>query len=520
MIGKKGFLLLDRTRTDADGRGFWRLAWAEGATHLHKLLALLFVLWLAACAPQPARAPATKLLELKDCQLSAPGVGAQKEARCGRLEVFEDRAAGAGRKISLNVAVIPAVSRSPAEDAVFLLAGGPGEAATESFLALASAFDRIHQKRDIVLVDQRGTGDSHPLDCPADEQTADSEADDPQAMQKMARRCLDQLEGDPRLYTTAIAMDDLDEVREALGYAQINLYGASYGTRAALAYARQHPQHVRTMILDGAAPPNWEVGPAAAADGQRALELLFERCAADPDCQAAYPHLAEEFAGLLAKVRAAPVEVRLEHPVSGEMITYTMSAEVFGSALHALSYTPETAALLPLMIHQGYAQEDLRKLAAASLNNSGVIASSLSNGMRFAVMCAEDVPFYPAAGEESGYLGSFVPDTFREICETWPQGAIPAGFKDAVVSDAPTLILSGGADPVTPPANGELAARTLANSVHVVLPGMGHVNIFRGCIPNIAAKFIEQGSLKGLDTTCAQAIGPLPVFTSPNGPPP
>jgi pimeloyl-ACP methyl ester carboxylesterase len=501
-----------------DGQNFHR----QGVRRICMALILAALLWLAGCAARPAQTPQGPELALKDCQLSAPGVGAQKEARCGKLEVFEDRQAGAGRRIELNVAVIPAVSRSPAPDPIFFLAGGPGEAATEAFLPLLSAFERIHQKRDIVLVDQRGTGGSHPLECDTDtEETGDGQ-DDPEAAKKMAGACLEKLDANPRLYTTAIAMDDLDDVRQALGYAQINLYGASYGTRAALAYLRQHPQHVRAVILDGVAPPNWTLGPDAAADGQQALQALFDRCAAQAACQTAFPDLPQEFAGLLAQLEAQPAVVALEHPVSGEPVTYTMSAETFGSIIHSLSYVPETAALLPLMIHQGYAQGDLRRLAAASLSNSQAMGESLSNGMRFSVICAEDVPFYPAASEApaAGYLGSFVPDTFREICQAWPRGDIPAGFKDAVASDAPVLILSGGADPVTPPENGELAARALPNSRHVVLDGMGHVNIFRGCLPGLAADFIEQGSAAGLDLSCAQAIQPLPVFTNPNGPPP
>lgn len=439
------------------------------------------------------------------------------DARCGKLEVFEDRQANNGRKISLNIAVIPAISRNPAPDPLFFIAGGPGEAATESYLIIYSAFNRLNQKRDIVLVDQRGTGGSHPLEC-AMESEGESGAEDD--MQAVVTTCVNSLDADLRFYTTEIAMQDLDDVRAALGYPQINLYGASYGTRAALEYLRQFPDKARTVILDGVAPPNWVLGPSTAGDGQRALESIFSRCQQETACSQAFPNVASEFDALVAQLDQTPVEVELDHPMTGDPTSFTLDRNTFTNAVHLLSYASESAVLLPLLIHTTYEQEDFRLFAAMALTTFSNMEQSISNGMRFSVLCAEDIPFYPDNPDTQGYLGDFVVSTFREICTYWPTQPVSPEFHQAVVSDAPVLLLSGEADPATPPSNGELAAQTLSNSQHWVVPGMGHINIFRGCIPNLATDFIDKASFAGIDSACIQDIASMPLFVNFNGPVP
>jgi pimeloyl-ACP methyl ester carboxylesterase len=312
-------------------------------------------------------------------------------------------------------------------------------------------------------------------------------------------------------------MDDLDQVRATLGYEKINLYGASYGTRAALAYLRQHPDRVRTVILDGVAPPNWTLGPAAAGDGQRALQMLFARCLAEAGCRQAFPNIQTEFQSVLGELQTQGIEVNLDHPVTGAPTMVTLTRDQFTSTIHLMSYTPETAALIPLMIHAAFERQDFRPLAAQALTSFDTVESSLSNGMRFSVVCAEDVPFYAQEFPSQGYLGDYIMESFIKICEMWPRGEIPADFKQPVRSDIPVLLLSGEADPVTPPSNGELTAKTLSNYEHLVVPGMGHINIFRGCIPRIAAAFVDIGSTQGLDTACVENISPMPFFMNFSG---
>lgn len=483
------------------------------------VLGVMAVLLLTACVATltPTPVPSVRAgLALAPCQLSAPGVATRLAADCGTLTVFENRAAGSGRQIHLRVAVIRTLNRNPAPDPLFFLTGGPGQAATESYLQLALAFSRINTDRDIVLVDQRGTGQSNPLFCPA-------VADDAQIKQWL-EHCLSTLDADPRFYTTALAMDDLDEVRAALGYEQINLYGVSYGTRAALTYLRQYPQHVRAVILDGIVPSDEALGLEVARDAQRALDWLFARCETDADCRGAFPAVRSEFDALNQTLLEAPVDVSLTHPITGEPITYTLSHEAFVQSLRLLTYTPETVALLPLLIHTTFITHDYQLFAAQALLVSDSLESSISEGMNYSVLCAEDEPFFTDAevAEANGntYLGDAQTEQLRQVCAVWPRGEVPADFKQAVSAAVPVLLLSGEADPVTPPENGEHARQTLSNSLHLIAPGQGHNVIGRGCLPQVAADFVERGSLAGLDTACVQAIQPMPFFLTFAGPAP
>jgi pimeloyl-ACP methyl ester carboxylesterase len=486
------------------------------------LIAVLMV-FLPACGPSTPASEAQGLT-LEDCQLSAPGLSTRLSARCGALPVYEDRSAGSGRQIQLKVSVIPAVSRSPAPDPLFFLTGGPGQAATESYLQLSPAFERIHQQRDIVLVDQRGTGGSNPLDCPELEEEELEELPPDADLAPFIEGCLQALEGNPALYTTPIAMEDLDQVRAALGYETINLYGVSYGTRAALTYLQQYPGRVRTLILDGIVPQDEPLGLDVARDAQRALDLIFERCDADEACRQAFPDVKGEFQDLLEELRQGEVMTNLQHPVSGEATEVAFSADNLVSTVRLLSYAPETAALLPLLIHSARAEGDYAPLAAQYLIVSDQLTSSISEGMNYSVVCAEDVPFFSreqARQANSGtYLEAAMTEQLFSICETWPRGEVPAGFKEPVEADVPVLLLSGEADPVTPPENGEQVARGLPNSLHLVIPGQGHNVIYRGCLPRLAADFVESGSLEGLSGACAAEVLPMPFFVNRSGPNP
>ncbi len=478
---------------------------------------------LAACttaAPTPTEAVVgTPRIPLEDCQLSTPGSAARVKAKCGTLAVPENPDDPAGRQISLNIAVLPAVNRNKQPDPLFMLAGGPGQAATETFVTIGGAFDSVNRQRDIVLVDQRGTGKSNPLRCESpDDNDAikDMSPEELQAYQnQQAQTCLANLDADTRYYTTTISMHDLDLVRAALGYETINLYGVSYGTRAALTYLKDYPDHVRAVILDGVLPQDTVLGLDVARDAQRALDLMFARCAADADCNAAFPNLKSEFESLLTTLEAAPVSVTLPHPNTGEQTTTDLDRDSVALTIRLLSYTPETVAIIPLLIHSA-SQGNYAPLAAQGLVVSNELEQSISQGLNASVLCAEDTPFIDldaaAEASEGTYLGNLQTDELEQLCSVWTQGDIPADFKQLVTSDKPVLLLSGEADPVTPPSNGEQAAQTLSNSLHIVAPGQGHNVVYRGCLPRLVADFIEAGSVQGLDVSCVQNIKPLPFF--------
>ncbi len=499
------------------------------STHLLVYLStcLLLVLGVAGCAGMttPSEMPSGPIITLEPCQLAAPGSSARLPAKCGTLTVYEDRAALSGRQIVLKIAVLPALSRDPAPDPLFFITGGPGGAATQDYLPIRSAFQRINQDRDIVLVDQRGTGQSHPLDCPPSEDPLSSS--DNEVLEQEVIHCLNQLDADLSLYTTSIAMDDLDQVRAALGYDKINLYGVSYGTRAALTYLRQHEDHVRTVILDGVLPQDEPLGISIASDAQRALDLIFERCATDSACAQAFPDLRQDFKSLLESLDREPVAVRLSHPTTGEPTEVSFTWEQFAQTMRLLSYSQETVALLPLLIHTTQTTGDFSRLAAQHLLVSQRLEGNISEGMSHSVVCAEDAPFFYEGeefvgngdAEKQAYLGEWYRE-LEKVCALWPVTEVSADFKAPVTSDVPVLLLSGESDPVTPPSNGDQAARTLSNSLHLVAPGQGHGIILRGCVPRIATEFIESGTVQELNTACISEIRPMPFFVNFAGPSP
>ena len=465
--------------------------------------------------------PLRQSISLQPCQLSAPGLPQRLAAQCGKVTVPEDRSSPSGSQIELHLAVIPAVSRNPAPDPLVFLAGGPGQAATEAFLHYSYSFERINQKRDIILIDQRGAGKSNPLVCPGLE---DLENDAEANLAPLLRECLQHLNTDPALYTTWAAAADLNQVREALGAEQLNLYGVSYGTRLAQMYLNMFPDRVRAVILDGVVPQEEALGMDVAQDAQRALNLIFNRCSQEPSCGKSFPNIEREFHDVLNFLAENPVTTSLPHPLDGRNIQITFTADEFSIAVRLLSYAPETAALLPLLIHTTAESGDFRLMAAQYVIVTQQFSDSISEGLGYSVLCSEDAPFFDqqAARQKNAdtYLGNIQVEQLEKICQVWPAAPAPEGYKQKVRSSVPALILSGEADPVTPPDNGMLVAAGLPNSMHLIAPGMGHGVFFRGCIARLAARFIEDGAVSNLDAACVQEIRPMPFFMDPSGPPP
>lgn len=484
------------------------------------LFLVILLITLTGCVT-PAQTVEEARISLRDCTLSAPDVS-PVDARCGTLTVPEDPANPEGRQIELNIAVVPAVSRDPAPDPIFLLAGGPGQAATEAFLSLIPAAERLRFKRDLVMVDQRGTGQSHPLDCPEPVEPPEIIGEELPLEEQVAElaACRAALDGDPAFYSTKVAMGDLDQVREGLGYEQVNLLGVSYGTRAALTYLSLFPDRVRSLVLDGVVPPGWVLGESTSADAQRALDLIFARCEANATCSEKFPDLAGTFDALMANLEQQPIEVTVPDPVTAEPVRVMMSPTTVGATVRLMSYSDLLAALIPLAIERA-SQGDYQMLASNYITVAGSLNESLGLGMYFSVICAEDAPFLPEMSTAEGY---FDPqnELVRTACDTWNAGAVPAPSQKEpeLKANTPVLLISGEIDPVTPPANAERVAAILTNSAHIIAPGMGHNNFYVGCIPELVLDFIEDASPESLDPACVENIRPMPFFLSPTGPQP
>ena len=493
---------------------------------MNKLNSARMLAMLAVVTSIPAwsrAAPATAHTSFTPCQVGMPGTALHMQAQCTSLEVPENYAEPQGKHIRLHIAVLKARSGKPAPDPLFFIAGGPGEASTQAYVQEATAFERIRASRGIVLVDQRGTGESNPLNCPASPPTLAQPT--PAEITQQTQACLKQLPGNPRFYTTTVAVKDLDAVRAALGYGEINLYGISYGTRVALEYLREFPQYTRSVILDGVVPPDWNVGESSSQDAQHTLNLILKRCAAERACHQAYPDLAANFAQLEQQLKQHAVSVNLREPLTGAPLTQTLNWDTAAGAVQLLSYLSETAALLPLLIHQASVVHDFVPLLANAQYLSGQVSGAIAIGMHAAVLCTEDVPFYPQAAAmqkaaADTYLGSAPLKILMESCAHWPRGTMEPDFKTPVVSDKPVLLLSGEDDPITPPTNAAHVAQTLTNSLSIVVTGQGHGNAWRGCVPQLMADFVQQASVKKLDAVCVKKIQPFPFFTSFTGPGP
>jgi len=455
-------------------------------------------------------------LALTDCEVQ----GVEGKLKCGEYEVFENRVTQKGRKIKLKVVVFPATGADRAPDPFVYIPGGPGASATEDARYVAPAYAKIRERRDLVFIDQRGTGGSHPLNCeffnPSDPQSYLGyfyPLDD-------VKKCRGQLEGkaDLTLYTTPIAMDDLDEVRAALGYEQLNLFGGSYGTRASLVYLKRHPKSVRTLTLQGVAPTNQFMPLDFAQAHERALLGIIGECAADEACNKAFPNLRTEAKAVLDRLVQGPIEVEVRYQEPGSSAQepvrrkVKLSRDLAAEAIRYMLYGPQSAGRVPLVLHLA-AQGDLAPLAEAALFYRRQIVASGSNGLYLSITCAEDLPFIkPGEGERlaaNTFLGEYRLKQQREACTLWPRATIPADYSQPTKGDAPVLILTGEWDPVTPPANGDAITKYLPNSLHVVVPDGAHG--FGGlegvdCVLRLTAEFVERGTAKGLDMSCVKGI--------------
>lgn len=471
---------------------------------------------LFACACIPA-------LELVPCDLTAGKGRLEVDAQCGMLAVPLDPDDPSGVSIELFVAVVEALAEDPAPDPLTVIAGGPGDAATRFFAMAQNAFARILRYRDIVLVDQRGSGQSVPLRCANLDAMGilDDASVDADTLVELALDCLANLAFDPRFFTTSVAVQDLERIRAALGYPQLNLYGISYGTRVAQHYLRRFPNRTRSVVLDGVVPATASLGPDIALDSQAALDALFARCRNDAACQAAFPNLRVRFQSVRDRLQKEPVEIAFGHPRTGEPVTTTINHFVLAAVVRLLVYSPPSSGLLPVLVEAAY-EGDYEALAAQAHILSENL-EGLAAGLNYAILCTEDQPFWGELdldAQRRTYLGSTFVEVLGRVCEAWPRGVLDADFKQPVASDAPVLLLSGELDPITPPRYASLVAAHFANAVNIVGRGQGHGMLTLGCVQRLMASFVESAAPQSLDLACVERIRPFPLFVSPMGPAP
>jgi pimeloyl-ACP methyl ester carboxylesterase len=486
---------------------------------------ILICLVFAFLMPEPSQArgrtshawtsETTPIVKLVPCEVSGTRPDKKESVLCGSHEVFEDRARRTGRRISLKIVVFPATGPNKEPDPLFYIPGGPGSSATEDAPYIAANLAAVRQRRDLVFLDQRGTGGSNELFC---------KFFDPSDLQSylghwnpldQVRKCRTELEAkaDLSLYGTELAMDDLDDVRAALGLKKINLYGASYGTRAALTYIRRHGENVRAAWLHGVAPPDQFMPRDFPQHTERALKGVIGECIADTACRTAFPNIETEVRSVLTTLMKGPVEVEVRMPPKREVATRVkLSRDLAAEAIRYMLYHPGPAGRIPLVIHLA-ATGNFRPLAEAAINYRQQIVATGATGLYVSITCAEDLPWIkPGEGEKNGlntFLGDYRLRDQREGCALWPRAEVSKEYSSPLRSTVPVLIVTGQWDPVTPPLYGDRTARGFPNSLHVVVPSGGHgLGALTGleCVSNLTSDFIEKGTVKGLNTSCVKDI--------------
>lgn len=438
-------------------------------------------------------------------------------AFCGELQVPEDHSKPDGRKLKLAIAWLPA-TRDAEDDPIFMLAGGPGQGARESFPGIAGAFAEARKSRHIILLDQRGTGGSHPLKCvDADGRSAVVEDEDYSVASAtaFAERCAAQYAGkvDVRQFSSSDAIQDLELARKATGATQINLIGISYGTRMAQLYAKRYPASTRTVVLDGVAPLETVLGQDHAKNLEASLDLQFTRCSADVACRAKMGDPRAQLDKLMATLAKGPVPVRYRDALTGEWRDGQFSAGHVAMLTRMLAYAPQAAGVLPLLFSEGN-QGHVDALMGLSEMLTRDISDQIMHGMQLSVMCSEDAPDLKVDPEDrTRLLGTGLVELMQAQCAVWPHKPRPADYRAPLTGKLPVLVLSGEFDPVTPPRYGDLVMKHLGNARHIVAKGTGHNVLPVGCMPKLYARFLESADPKALDTACMDRLTYASPFT-------
>lgn len=469
---------------------------------------------LAACV----QVAATRRVGAQLTPCSVPGLTG--DVRCGSVDVFENRRAQSGRKIQISFIVARATDADRAPDPLLLFAGGPGQPASGMVDFANAAFSPMHRKRDLVFVDVRGTGKSNPLNCRLYRKAPDFLGQFyPEASVRHCRDSLGAL-ADLRQYTTPNIADDIDDVRAALGYDRINIYGTSYGSRLAFVYLRQHPERVRAIVMKAIVPTNAHMPMGYAQDAERALELLARDCAAERECAATFPNFESEFRAVIerarqGKLRAAwPAQPTVAGVQPGDSVT--IGADALTSTVMGFMQSVGSRASLPRAAHRAFLGDASELLQAILFYRSSLDGGQIAIGMHLSVMCSEDTrwldPRKAAEDNASSFLGDARVRAQLAACRNWPQGDPGRDYDQPVRGDAPVLLVSGELDPNTPARWGKEALKTLPNGRHVILPLVAHnFSSAATCGAQFVAEFIERASGRDLDLSCASGIR-LPPF--------
>jgi pimeloyl-ACP methyl ester carboxylesterase len=484
--------------------------WKSLITHRRKARSFAALGLMMVAGTSSANEPTNTI---EDCHVD----GIKQQVQCGKLNVPENYTQPDGETISVNFAVLPAIDKSENKEPLMFLAGGPGQGAVSLASGLFKAFNEVRKTRDIILVDQRGTGESHPLQCENVEDLDAYKALPKDFTGQEVKDCLATLKGDLSQYNSENAIRDFDEVRKALGHEKIAIYGGSYGTRAGLVYMRLFPESLSSVVLDSVGPIEVPIGLFGQSSA-RSFSMLLENCKKEESCKKAYPNLESEFNQVVAKLDEIPLSISIPHPRLGTQTPLLLSKDKFISTIFMQLYSVEGRSLVPLIIHQAFVGNFA---PFAGLTAAGEGGMGMFIGLTFNIVCNEDMPKVSEenfiADANNSFNGSFSHQAWKTACPLWPQYRPSEEFYNPVTADIPTLIISGELDPVTPPSNGDYSAKTIPNSKHIVMKNSSHTPGVSACAVNVINEFLNEKNPNDLDESCLDDIPAESFMTGLNG---
>jgi len=405
--------------------------------------------------------------------------------------------------ISLHAMRLPAIHPNPNPDPLFILAGGPGQAATQIAPLIDKRFHSIRTKRDLVFIDQRGTGKSTPIRCDLEEKPF-SESYSTVIPTEELKTCGEKVNVEK--FLSHKAAEDIELVREGYGYEDINVYAVSYGTRLALTLLDNHPKGIRKLVLDGVVANQTPLGQNFEQDADKALEKLFADCKSSDECDAAFPVLVDDFNRILSSLETAR-SIAVRNPETGIRSRISIDKSGFLMALRTILYSVELSAMLPFTINRA-AEDDWGPFVAQT---STGMAGDLGIGLNLSIVCTEDEARLGEQDDRSNSVfGSLMRESVSAMCETWPKAAEYDLAQKAVISDIPILMLSGELDPVTPPSSAEKAKETLSGAIHLIAPGAAHNVAMTACAAKEIHSFLDGKS--NFEQSCIESITRPPFF--------
>ncbi|MDD8060691.1 alpha/beta hydrolase [Shewanella metallivivens] len=423
--------------------------------------------------------------------------------QCGKISVPENPKQPDGKQIDIHFAILPAIKDTHPDEALLAIAGGPGQSAIENAAGFDRMLTKVRQQRDILLIDQRGTGQSNILSCDDGDLNALSINEDNLDMLAITEKCLAGLDADVTQYGSNTALKDFEAVREFLGYKKLHLYGISYGTRMAQLYMRHYPEALATVTLDGVVPMQQSV-VAIGSSIERGLNVLWRDCKSNPECQQQFPDLVDEYNQVDQQLADAPISQKVRDPQTDEPSDFLLTRTKYTGAIRMAMYMPNIRALIPHAIHQAAQGNYQPILGIYALTAS---STGIAMGMHTSVVCGEDIHRITEQmrkDAKESYISGSMLDGLEKACQAWPMTPEDDSFSKPIDSDIPTLLLSGELDPATPPNWGALAQEKLTKSKHFIAPYATHGVAYQSCGNDLVAQLVEQGSIKEIDGKCLQ----------------